>query len=104
MLGWFGWHEISNPLSHLHGDTYGPNNKTGARDLYQVAERVNLWWSVYVLAQRVAFTSGSPDGCPDLPPEVTLISIPTISRPPADVCMFMLEDHHRLALLMALPK
>lgn len=81
----FGWHDISDPVHYLYYHAHSPDNKTGTRDLYQVAERINLWWSVYVLAQRVAFTSGSHDGCPDLPPEVTLTSTPT--WPPADVCV-----------------
>lgn len=68
-----GWnlHEIADPVQYLRQYAYSLENPSGPRNLYQVAERVNLWWSVYVLAQRVTFMSGSPDACPDIPPEVT---------------------------------
>lgn len=39
-------------------------------DVYHIAERINLWWSIYVLSQRTAIMNGSPEGCPELQIEV----------------------------------
>jgi hypothetical protein len=57
-------HNISSPREHY--DSYagllGPPT-----DIYHVAERINIWWSCYNLARRLATVTGLPDGLPDFP-------------------------------------
>lgn len=48
-----------------------PDTGATPQDVFHVAERINLWWSIYILSQRVAIMNGSPEGCPELQVEVT---------------------------------
>lgn len=67
-------HSISNPRQHL--STYA--GLLGAPyDIYQVAEHINIWWSCYNLARRLATVTGLPDGLPDLPDIVSTILSPS---------------------------
>lgn len=63
-------HNISSPRDYC--DSYsgllGPPT-----DIYDVAERINLWWSCYNLTRRLAVVTGLPDGLPD--------SLDIVSRP-----------------------
>ncbi|KAF9515056.1 hypothetical protein BS47DRAFT_1381714 [Hydnum rufescens UP504] len=51
-------HEISNPAAHMeYTGLLGP-----PRDLFHIAERINLWWAIYILDRLISLGSALPPG------------------------------------------
>lgn len=63
-----GLNTINDP--NIHFTSYvgllGP-----ASDMYQVAERINLWWGCFILARRLATVTGLSDGLDNFPYSVS---------------------------------
>jgi hypothetical protein len=57
-----GLDQISDP------STYAITPSTGLlptpRDIFEVAERINIWWSVYLVERRLSLYMALPGGLP----------------------------------------
>lgn len=94
----YGLHEI-NPLDYVEPRgvfrkrDLGP--QAASTDVFHIAERINLWWSIYLLSQRVAIMNGSPEGSSELQVEVMFKFSLSSSTQESCPKIFPLEDQDR---------